>query len=71
VNLSYGDSVLGSVKIVSIHEETGNLLVEMRTFFVSDLPGIGVALKGFLGGAASFDKDRSYVSGIKAFPKNV
>src|SRR5207249_7248326 len=38
---------------------------------VADLPGISIALKQFLGGPASFDKERSAVSRVKTFPKNV
>lgn len=71
VKLSYSDSVLTTAKIVSINKDTKNYLLEMNDVLVSDLPGIGIALKQFLGGPASFDKDRSSITHLKTFPKNV
>ncbi len=71
VALSYSDSVLASIKIVSIQKETNHLLLDVNDLLVSDLPGIGLALKQAIGGPAVFDKDRSAVKAIKVFPKNV
>lgn len=71
VELSYGDSVLASAKIVSVQKDTNHLLIDLNDIIVSDLPGISLALKQFLGGPASFDKDRSAVARYKTFPKNV
>jgi hypothetical protein len=71
VELSYADSVLASAKIVSINKETNNLLIEANDVLLSDIPGVGLALKQFLGGPASLDKDRTAISRVKVFPKNV
>ena len=71
VELSYADSVLASAKIVSINKETNNLLIEANDVLLSDIPGVGPALKQFLGGPASLDKDRTAISRVKVFPKNV
>ncbi len=71
VGLSYADSILASPKIISIHKDTKNLLVDMSEIFMNDLPGIGLALKGFLGAPAGFDKERSSVAKLKVFPKNM
>jgi hypothetical protein len=68
---SYADSVLASAKIISVQKDTNNVLVDLNDIIVSDLPGIGIALKQFLGGPASFDKERSTVARFKTFPKNV
>lgn len=71
VALSYGDSVLASAKIVSVHKDDHHVLIDLNDIIVADLPGIGIALKQFLGGPASFDKDRSAITAFKVFPKNV
>lgn len=71
VDLSYGDSVLATAKIVSIQKDTNHLLIDVNDVLVSDLPAIALNLKQFLGGPASFDKDRSSIASVKAFPKNV
>jgi hypothetical protein len=71
VALSYANSVLVSPKIVSVQKDTEHILIDMNDVLVSDLPGIGLALKAMLSGPASFDKDRSSVASIKVFPKNV
>lgn len=71
VALSYSDSVLTTAKIVSINKDSKNLLLDMNDVLVSDLPGIGIALKQFLGGPAAFDKERSAITRLKTFPKNV
>src|SRR5262245_14052883 len=45
VSLSYADSVLAATKIVSINKDSKNVLIELNDVLLSDLPGIGIALK--------------------------
>src|SRR5262245_56131096 len=70
VALSYADSVLYSAKIVSINKDSKHLLLDVNDILIADLPAIGLQLKSFLG-PAGLDKERTSVSRIKAFPKNV
>ena len=71
VALSYNDSVLAAAKIVSLQKGTNHILIDLNEIFVGDLPGLGVVLKQLLGAPAPFDKDRTAVSGVKLFPKNL
>jgi hypothetical protein len=75
-NLSFGSSVLASLKIESIHDSTKAVLVEFGQFLVSDLPDLAEGLAGSLAGPTGprsmrFDKDRSALTSVKNFPENM
>ena len=65
-------SVAGAFEIRSRNAGTGNLLVEVTEFFVSDYAGIGDQVKPYFDDKpVSFDKDRSSVASVLGFPTNV
>ena len=76
VNLTFGSSVLASAKIESIREDSA-LVINVYDWFVSDLSNVGqrvrfaVAREPGQPGSASFDKTRSYLEEVKAFPQNL
>lgn len=76
VDLTFGSSVLESAEIKSIRED-GALVIPVRDWFVSDLSNISQRVKAAVStesgrpGSPSFDKDRSYLESVKAFPENV
>lgn len=71
VELTYGASVLARMKIESVHEETGAILVNMKEALVTDWAGIGPSMKAVLGMRGSLDSGRSSLATVKAFPENV
>ncbi|MFQ5680411.1 MAG: zinc-dependent metalloprotease, partial [Gemmatimonadota bacterium] len=76
VGLTFGASVLESAKIESVREDSA-LVVDVAGWFVSDLSGISQRVKFAVSrtpgkpGSASFDKSRSYLESVEAFPRNV
>ncbi|MDP2577823.1 MAG: zinc-dependent metalloprotease [Candidatus Palauibacterales bacterium] len=67
-----GNSIIGAFPIKAEQEETKNLVADVTSFFVSDYADVGRRLKRWYGDhPVNFDKKRSYVSEVKAFPKNV
>lgn len=74
--LSIGDSVLQSAPVVATRPD-GAAVIDVYDWFVSDLSNIDRWLRQGLGkgpdrpGQASLDRARSYLAGVKAFPKNV
>ncbi len=77
VEVGYGSSVLDAAKIESIRDD-GTILVNAYDWFVSDLAGIGEYLRYGLATTpspnpppVSFDKNRSALESVKAFPMNV
>lgn len=67
-----GHSVLAAWDIESRHDSTGNLLVEVTDFFVSDYACVGQALQGIYGGGpVRLDDGRSHVERVRGFPENV
>ncbi len=67
-----GHSVLAAWDIESRHDSTGNLLVEVTDFFVSDYAYVGQALQGIYGGGpVRLDDARSHVERVMGFPENV
>ncbi|HEX7182115.1 MAG TPA: zinc-dependent metalloprotease [Thermoanaerobaculia bacterium] len=74
--LSIGDSVLQSAPVVTTRPD-GAVVIDVYEWFVSDLSNIDRWLRQGLGkspdqpGQASLDRSRSYLAGVKAFPKNV
>ncbi len=75
-NLTFGSSVLASLKIESVHDSTKAVLVEFGQFLVSDLPDLAEGLGGSLAGPTGprsmrFDKERSALTSVKGFPENM
>jgi len=76
VALTYGPSVVETARIESFRDDSA-AVIEVTNWFVSDLSGIGQQVRsGLAPGAAQpppvpFDRQRSYLEGVKGFPKNV
>jgi hypothetical protein len=77
VELSFGESVLESAKVEAFNTDSTQMLANVYDWFVGDLSGIStrvgyaVSEKPGQPGPASFDKDRSHLEKIQAFPENV
>lgn len=70
--LSIPNSVLASFKIESEHDSTKAVLVDAGGFFVSDATDLTERMKQSLGNVSvRFDKERSAITHVKAFPRNV
>jgi len=64
-------SIIGTFEIESKHEETGNFLIDMTDFLVSDFGNFEKGLQSVYGNAAvNLDQDRSYVDQVQGFPEN-
>jgi hypothetical protein len=78
IDATFGASVLATARIAATRDSTDHL-VDVYDWFVSDLSGIGEAIRGALasesgrggGGGASLDEGRSYLESVKAFPRNM
>ena len=76
VALTFSPSVLDAAKIESIREDSA-LVINIYDWIVSDLSGIGQAVRFRVSttpgrpGNASFEKPKSYLESVKAFPENV
>ena len=62
VETTYTDSVLMSLKILSINPGRQSLLINFNDIFMTDLAQLGIG---------GFDSSRSTWSKVKAFPKNI
>jgi hypothetical protein len=62
VETTYSDSVLLSLKILSVHPQRQSILISLNDIFMRDFAGLG------MGG---FDSSRSTWDKIKAFPRNI
>ena len=76
VDLTFGNSVLEVARIESFREDSA-LVIDATNWFVSDLSGIGQAVRFAVSpvpgrpGVATFDRTRSYLESVKGFPQNV
>ena len=76
VALTFSPSVLEAAKIESVRDDSA-VVINVYDWFVSDLSGIGqqvrlaVAAAPGRPGPAAFEKSRSYLESVKAFPRNV
>ena len=67
-----GHSIVQAFKIAGEDSTSKAILIDATSFFVSDYANISNRLKPYYGNKpVQFDKGRSYLSDIKAFPKNV
>lgn len=77
VDLTFGSSVLETAKIEGIRDADSALVIDVRDWVLSDLSDISsrvsraVATRPGQRGRASFDKGRSHLESVKAFPNNV
>jgi hypothetical protein len=75
VELSFTPSIIESAKVEATKGDT--LLINIYDWVVGDLAGISDRLRGVAAGptgqpgTVTFDRGRSYLDGVKAFPKNV
>ncbi|HVS00814.1 MAG TPA: zinc-dependent metalloprotease [Thermoanaerobaculia bacterium] len=73
--LSIGESVLQSAPVLATRKD-GTVLIDVYEWMVSDLSNIDKLLRPALGspgkpGRATLDRSRSYLSEVKAFPRNL
>ncbi len=69
--LSIPNSVLASFKIESEQDSTKHVLIDTGGWFVSDATDLGERMRASLGNVAvRFDKERSAITQVKAFPRN-
>jgi hypothetical protein len=76
LNLAYGTSVLETSKVEAFNADSSQMLINVYDWFVGDLSGISQRLKYAVGengrpGRVSFDKNRSHLEKVQAFPENV
>ena len=75
VNLTFGSSVLETAKVEATNED-GTMLIDVHSWFVSDLSQVGNRVKRAVSsrpgqpGRASLDKEKSYIASVKSFPMN-
>jgi len=71
VRKGFSDSLLGASKVEgSPHPERKSVLVDLSPFLLTDLLGMGPALKASYGTGYGFDRDDSSFGEIKGFPDN-
>jgi hypothetical protein len=76
VALSFGSSVLAGGRIESFRDDSA-AVVDIAEWIVSDLSNVGLAIRGVVAPdstsqvKATFDRDRSYLESVKAFPRNL
>ena len=71
VELTYGSSVLAKIKIESVHDTSGAILINMKEALVADWAGVGPNMKFFLGIRGNLDSSRSSLVSAKGFAENV
>ena len=69
---SYPNALLGLAKVQSKpHPDRKSILIDVSDFFVKDLPGFAPGLsQTYQPSNYSFDKEKSYVRGVRDFPEN-
>jgi hypothetical protein len=76
VELTFGASVLEQAKIESIRDDSA-LVINTFDWWVSDLSGVGRRVRAVTAttperpGQVTFEKPRSYLESVKAFPQNL
>ena len=71
-DLSLGNSVLASLKIESINDDTHAILVDIAPLVVSDIGDMAEFIKDGNGGkSVRFDKERSSLGSVKTYPENI
>ncbi len=76
VDLTFGPSIVETARIESFRDDSA-ALIDVTNWFVSDLSGIGQQVRFALASGVGtpppvpFDRTRSYLESVKAFPRNV
>ncbi|TMQ72008.1 MAG: zinc-dependent metalloprotease [Candidatus Eisenbacteria bacterium] len=71
-DLSYGNSVLASLKIESVQDSSQAVLVDLAPMLVSDIGDMAEFMRStFNNKPVRFDPSRSAISSAKSFPENV
>ncbi len=71
VERSFSDSVLYSLKIISIHPQRRTMLVDLGNLLLKDLPGLKSQLRNTLDASYELDPSKSYFGTAQGFPLNV
>jgi hypothetical protein len=71
VERSFSDSVLDSLKIISIHPQRRTMLVDLGNLLLKDLPGLKYLLRKTLQVRYELDGSKSYFGTTGGFPLNV
>ncbi|MGH9869141.1 MAG: zinc-dependent metalloprotease [Candidatus Polarisedimenticolia bacterium] len=71
VDKSFSESLIGSAKIESApHPESKSILVDVGSFFLTDVEGVGAFLGQVNQTPYNVDRENSYVSAAHGFPMN-
>ncbi|MBE9158461.1 zinc-dependent metalloprotease [Nodosilinea sp. LEGE 06152] len=68
---SFGDSVLTTLPIQAIHDETGEILLDLKDFLINRDPVNLSAQFPWALGSYAVNTEASYLGPVKAFPENV
>lgn len=76
LDLSYGTSVLEAADVEAFNADSSHILINVYDWFVGDLSGISERVEYAVSnngnpGRVQFDKERSHLERIQAFPDNV
>jgi hypothetical protein len=71
IDLSYGTSILFSLKIESEDEDEGKFLVQMNPVFLSDFSDIAYTLQQRLRKPVRLEQSKGYFEKLKGFPRNI
>ena len=75
VDISFGSSVVRTADVEAVRPDSA-LVVEVTSWFLSDLSGVGRITRGAArgsngqGGSTNFDRSRSYIETVSSFPEN-
>jgi len=71
-DLSIGNSVIASLKVESVNDESKAVLVDLAPMLVSDIADMAEFIRqGLSNKPVRFDKERSAITSAKSFPENV
>jgi hypothetical protein len=68
---SFGDSVLTTLPIQAIHDETGEILIDLKDFLISRDPANLSAQFPWVLGSYALNSEASYLGPMQAFPDNI
>jgi len=75
VDISFGSSIIQTTDVEAIRPDSA-LVLDVTSWFLSDLSGVGRLTRGATRGSNSqlgstnFDRSRSYIDGVSSFPEN-
>lgn len=71
INLTFSESILEALPIVSEQNNGEVLLLQVDKFYLSDIAGMSMWLGGVLGQPVRLDGKKGYFEEIKVFPENL